>query len=173
MKTEIKLIGNLYNQVLQDLARPHPFAAERVGFVFGRMGTLTDRGIVILLNRYHSIPDNQYIEDSTVGARIDSEAITWAMQAVYHGRPTREGLFHVHVHGHKGETGMSAVDSREISKIILGLQSVGRAAVHGIIIFSLDHGSSWVWLPACKEPRRIDCISVIGSPVWVFEREGN
>ena len=170
MRIEIKLTGNLYNEIVQDLARPHAFAAERLGFVFGRMGTLSDKGFAVLLNRYHSIPDSQYLEDLTVGARIGSEAITWAMQAIYYGRPTHEGIFLIHVHGHKGETGMSEVDSREQSKLIPGFQSVGRASAHGIIILSLNHGSSWVWLPTYKEPRRADCISVIGAPVGVFER---
>ena len=98
MKTEIKLTGGLYAEIIRDLMRTHPFAAERVGFVFGRMGSL---GRLILLNRYHSIPDDQYVNDRTVGARIGREALTWAMQAVYQGRPAREGIFHIHLHGHK------------------------------------------------------------------------
>jgi hypothetical protein len=53
-------------------------------------------------------------EDHIVGARIGSEALTWAMQAVYHGRPAREGIFHIHLHAHRGETGMSETDQREI-----------------------------------------------------------
>lgn len=170
MKIGIKLTGNLYNEVMRDLARPHAFAAERVGFVFGRTGTLADEGLAVLLNRYYSIPDSQYVKDRTVGARINSEALTWAMQAVYHRRPTREGIFHIHVHGHRGKTEMSVVDSREIPNLIPGFQSVGHDAIHGIIILSSNHGSGWVWLPTCKEPRCADCISVIGAPLRVFER---
>ena len=30
MRIEIRLNGKLYTEILQDLARPHPFAAERV-----------------------------------------------------------------------------------------------------------------------------------------------
>src|SRR5262249_16965552 len=36
MKVEIRFIGALYLDILEDLARPHPFAAERVGFACGR-----------------------------------------------------------------------------------------------------------------------------------------
>ena len=43
MKVEIKLTGSLYKKILRDLARPHPFAAERVGFVFGRTGVASQR----------------------------------------------------------------------------------------------------------------------------------
>lgn len=167
--TEIKLTGSLYAEITRDLTRPHPFAAERVGFVFGRMGS---HGRLILLNHYHSIPDDQYVNDSSVGARIGAEALTWAMQAVYQGRPTREGIFHIHLHGHTGETRMSGVDSREIPKLLPGFQSMGRDAAHGIIILSLDHGSGWVWLPGNKEALSAASINVIGVPIGVFEQGG-
>jgi hypothetical protein len=170
MKAHIRMTGELHAAILQDLTRRHPFAAERVGFVFGRLGLLADGGRLVLLTRYHSIPDDQYVKDKTVGARIGSEALTWAMQAVYHGRPGREGIFHIHLHGHRGETGMSATDRREIPNLIPGFQSVGRDAGHGIIILSMDHGSSWVWLQGSTEPAPVECISVIGAPIGVFER---
>jgi len=173
MKIDIKLTGVLHNEIIRDLGRPHPFAAERVGFVFSRLGSLSNQGKLILLSRYHSIPDDHYVEDPTVGARIGSEAITWAMQAAYYGRPSREGIFHVHVHPHKGETGMSPVDSREIPKLIPGFQSVGREAAHGIIILSLDHGSGWVWVPGRKEAIAARTVSVIGAPLGVFERRAS
>lgn len=166
---QIRMTGALYDRIHQDLARPHPFAAERVGFAFGRMGTLADEGRLVLLTRYHSLPDDQYIEDETVGARIGSDALTWAMQAVYHGRPNREGIFHVHVHPRAGRTGMSRTDAREIPKLMPGFQSVGQMAAHGIIILSRDHGAGWVWLPGRKEGVAAHAISVIGKPLGVFE----
>ena len=170
MRFEIKLTGFLYDRIVSDLIRRHPFAAERVGFVSARMGSLADQGKLILLNRYHSIPDEQYVDDPTVGARIGSEAMTWAMLAVYHGRPAREGIFHIHLHGHNGETGMSRTDACEIPKLMPGFQSVGREAMHGIIILSRDHGSGWVWMPGRKEPIAAGTISVIGKPLGVFAK---
>ena len=170
MKIEIRLTGSLHREILWDLAQPHPFAAERVGFVFGRMGSLAGEGRLILLTRYHSIPDDQYVDDPAVGARIGSDAITAAMQAIYYGRPAREGVFHIHVHPHRGETGMSGVDARETPKMMPGFQSVGREAAHGIIILSLDHGAGWVWLPGRKELVAAGSISVIGKPLGVFEK---
>lgn len=170
MKVDIKLTGSLHREILQDLARPHPFAAERVGFAFGRIGSLANEGKLILLNRYHSIPDDQYVDDPTVGARIGSLALTWAMQAVYFGRSMREGIFHVHAHPHCGETRMSGVDSHEIPRIIPGFRSVGREAAHGIIILSLDHGSGWVWLPGRNESASASTVSVIGKPLGIFQK---
>jgi hypothetical protein len=170
MRIDIKLTGRLYNKIIRDLARPHPFAAERVGFVFGRVGLLADEGSLIHLTRYHSIPDDQYVDDPSVGARIGSEALTWTMQTLYFGRATREGIFHIHMHQHKGETRMSRIDSGDISKLIPGFQSVSSEAAHGIIILSMNHGSGWVWLPARKEPIPANTMSVIGVPVGIFER---
>lgn len=163
------MTGSVYDQIHRDLARPHPFAAERVGFVFGRTGSLANTGKLVLLTRYHSIPDEQYMADATVGARIGSDALTWAMQAVYHGRPLREGIFHVHLHPHAGRTSMSRTDRREIPRLVPGFQSVGREAAHGIIILSGDHGAGWVWPPGGKEPVAAQSISVIGKPLRVFE----
>lgn len=169
MNVAIKLTGKLYAEMIQDLMRPHPFAAERVGFVFGRMGSL---GQLILLTHYHPVPDDYYVDDPTVGARIGTDAMTWAMQAVYQGRSTREGIFHVHLHGHKGNARMSAVDKHELPKLLPGFQSMDRAAAHGIIILSLNHGSGWVWLPGNKEPFQATSITVIGVPIALFEQGG-
>ena len=165
------MTGLLHRQMIGDLSRQHPFAAERIGFVFGRLASLPDHGHVILLTRYHSIPDNQYVRDNSVGARIGPEAMTWAMQAVYQGRPAREGIFHAHLHGHRGSTRVSDVDRNEIPKLMPGFQSAGRDAAHGFIILSLDHGLAWTWLPKSKHGEEVDRISVIGSPVDVFERK--
>jgi len=170
MRVEIKLTGSLFREIARDLARAHPFAAERVGFVLGRLGSLAKDGKVVIFTRYHSIPDDQYVDDPTVGARVGSAALTWAMQAVYHGRPARERIFHIHMHGHIGEPRMSRVDNRDIPRLMPGFRSVSPEAPHGIVILSLDHGSGWVWLPAHNEPVCADTVCVIGAPVEVFER---
>lgn len=162
--------GSLYASMLEDLSRPHPFAAERVGFVLARLGSLADSGNLVLLHGYHSIPDDQYIEDHGVGARIGCEAITWGMQAAYRGRRTREGVFHVHLHGHKGNTGMSVVDRRELPEMVRGFHAVGTEAAHGILILSLNHGSAWVWSARKNEVVAASKICVIGHPLGVFDR---
>ncbi len=169
MKIEIRFTGAMHQSILQDLMRPHPFAAERVGFATNRMGTLADGGRLLLLNRYHPVPDEQYLDDPTVGARIGPEAITWAMQAGYYGRPRHEGLLHVHLHAHRGKTRMSRVDSCEIPKLMPGFRSVGKDAAHGILILSLDDASAWVWLSGVKEPVAAGRVSVIGRKVEIFE----
>jgi hypothetical protein len=170
MKVEIRLTGSLHAEIIRDLSRPHPFAAERVGFALGRAGSLMDDRRLVLLNRYDAIPDDQYVHDPSVGARIGSAAITAAMQRVYYGRAGREGIFHVHLHPREIGTGMSPVDRREIPRLMPGFQSVGRNAIHGIIILAEDAASAWVWVPGRKEGIAAETVAVIGTPLAVLER---
>jgi len=166
----IKMTGSLHASILADLSRPHPFAGERVGFVLARLGSLAGSGNLVLLHHYHPIPDDEYVEDPSVGARIGSSAITWGMQAAYQGRKRREGVFHVHLHAHRGRTDMSAVDRRDIPEIVRGFHAVGTEAAHGILILSLNHGSAWVWLAGRNELVVAAKIRVIGHPLGIFER---
>jgi hypothetical protein len=168
---EIRMTGLLYEEIKNDLARSHPFAGERVGFVFGKLGSLSNENKIVILTRYHSIPDDQYEEDDTVGARIGSEAMGAAMQAIFQGRAAREGIFHIHVHEHQGPTRMSGVDARGLPPMMPGFQSMGRSAAHGIIILSNNHGSGWIWPPSEPEPITADAVTVIGAPVRIFKRE--
>jgi hypothetical protein len=170
MRVAIKFPGPLYEAVRRDLERPHAFAEERVGFVGGRIGTLSGEACVVLITRYDAIPDNDYVEDSDVGAKIGQDAIVRATQAAYYGRAAREGLFHIHLHPHRGQTWMSRVDACDTPQIIQGIQAVSPNAPHGIIILSMDHGSGWVWLPSSKHPIVAESLSVIGAPVGVFEQ---
>jgi len=170
MSIQFKLSGATFREIIIDLQRPHRFAAERVGFVSARLGSLTGNGKLILATRFHPIPDDNYIDDPDVGARINSEAIIGAMHAVYHGRSMREGIFHVHLHQHGGEPRPSKTDWREIPKMMPGFQAVGHEAAHGMILLSADHAAAWVWLPGKAEPTIADSVSVIGIPIRVFER---
>jgi hypothetical protein len=169
MMINFKMTGQLYQEMLKDLRRPHPFATERVGFALGRLGTLAAGSAAVLLSKYHAIPDDEYIDDSTVGARIGPEALIWAMQAAYQGRNQREGVFHTHLHDFSGPTSMSKTDRAEIPPLLPGFRSVGRMAPHGIVILSSDHGAGWVWLPGSNNRVRSSSIAVIGVPVGVFD----
>lgn len=169
---ELRLTGRLYREIVEDLARPHQFAAERVGFVLGRTGSLADGSKLILLTKYRPLPDNEYVPDPDVGARIGSESITWAMQAAYFGRKNREGVFHVHLHSHGGAPRMSIVDKQDTPELIKSFQNVSPLASHGAIIFSGDHGAAWVREPGARELTTAARVRVVGQPVGFFEGEG-
>jgi hypothetical protein len=171
MKIHVRFTGSLYNAICSDLARPHPFAAERVGFALGRLGTRIGQDKTVLLTGYAPVPDADYDDDPTVGARIGRSALTSAMQAVYHGRATQCGIFHVHQHCLSGRPGMSRTDARELPRLIPGFQSVGPNAPHGIMILSSNHGAAWVWLPGKTGLVLASSIEVIGPRIEVFESE--
>jgi hypothetical protein len=167
---ELRVARSLYEALLADLERPHAFAAERIGFVVVRQVNVSADAALFLLSEFISVPDEHYIDDPRVGARIGTEALTLASHRIYHGRLRGEGVFHVHLHGHGGEPGMSRTDARELPTLIPGFQSVGPGAPHGVIIWSLDHAAVWVGLPGEKNPVRIDKVSVVGSPVSIFKK---
>src|SRR5437868_7002801 len=115
MKTQfiLRLAAPFYEQVRADLARPHPFAAERVGFLFTRMGTGSPGTTLLFPVVYLALPDEQYVEenDPEVGAAITGGAIRGAMLQVLQ---TGMGAFHVHVHAyHRGQPRISPADCRD------------------------------------------------------------
>lgn len=170
MKTEIRMTRKLYEEVLSDLRRPHPFALERVGFLVGRVATVSQGHVNVVLWRYQPILDEHYVDDRTVGASIGEPALSWAMQAAFDGNPKRDGIFHVHLHDHEGETRMSRTDERGLPPLMPGFRSVGENAAHGIVILSRDHGRGWVWLPGQKDSVEAERLVIVGAPMAIFER---
>lgn len=166
---EIRLTRKLYDIIRDDIARPHQFAAERIGFAFGKLGSQESAEPLVLLHRYVPVPDEQYILDPKVGARINGDAITEAMEQVMKYRIENEGAFHVHVHDHNGQPGLSGTDRREIPLLIPSFKTVGKGAAHGLIIFSRNHGISWVWMPGHQEPVTASRIVIVGAPLSIFE----
>jgi len=134
-KVEIKLRlpGILYQRILKDLKRPHSFAYERVGFLYANTIVLQDETKIITFKEYEPVEDEHYIEDHSVGARIDANAIRHSMQKIYDDNC---GGFHVHFHDHKGEPSMSPDDKEGLPGIIESFANVNRKQAHGILILS-------------------------------------
>ncbi len=169
MKVRIRISKKLYEAVLTDLRRPHLFAAERVGFLSAHLGRVSESEMVILLTAYISVPDDLYIEDYTVGARINSEAIRRAMQTVL---DTGQSLYHVHLHDWTGSPGLSLTDQSEIPPIVKSLHNVGGASIpHGLIVFSRN--KAYALTSFSKEEEMVSArrISVVGHPFSFLESE--
>jgi hypothetical protein len=166
---ELRLTRRLYDEIRTDLARPHPFAYERMGFVFAKLGNRSAPEPLVLLTRYRPVADEEYLDDDAPGAHIRGEAIRSVMQEVLDGRARSEGAFHVHLHKHRGETGLSPIDREGLPPIVRSFLSVGKEAPHGLLVFSKDHGSAWIWLPGQKEPVHAPRVVVVGAPLEVFE----
>ena len=157
MPITIHLPRDLYHGVLADLRRPHAHAAERIGFLYGR---LTQGGLpLIVMIRYVPVPDEQYVVDDTVGARINGDAIRAAMQGVL---DTGDGVFHTHLHEWPGTPSFSRTDDEEMPKLIPAFRAVGLTQAAGLFLLSPDSAIADVWLPRAPGPERAARISIVG-----------
>ncbi len=165
MKLQFRILRGLYDRVREDLARPHEFAYERVGFVSAKLGNRgTDESLVLSTN-YYAVADENYIDDPHSGARINSVAIREAMQLVL---DTDDGLFHIHCHSHRGMPGFSSMDLEETPRIVSSLRVVGPDQAHGMLLFSNDHCIAHVWVPASTEPVVADGVTIVGYPMKIL-----
>jgi hypothetical protein len=160
MSITIRLTQKVYEEVLRDLRRPHAHAAERVGFLYGRVAA--GPSPLILMTRYSPVADERYVYYLDVGARIDGDAIRAALQGVL---DSGDGVFHTHLHEWPGRPGFSLVDNRELPRLIPAFQAVGRGQATGLFLLSPDSAIADVWLPGAQRPQRAGRIAVVGYPL--------
>jgi hypothetical protein len=151
MKVVFRTTDQFFDDVRRDLARPHQFAAERVGFISLRAAH-TRNTLVLLPEAYHPVADEDYIDDPTVGAMMGQEAIRKALNVALL-QPV--GMFHVHMHEHHGRPGFSKIDVVEQLKFVPDFFKVRREMPHGAIVLSHDRAFGRVWL----DPKTIIRIS--------------
>ena len=163
MTIKVRITRKLLDEVRADLSRPHPFAAERVGFLYGRLAC-TDPALV-LMTGYEPVADDRYINDPWSGARIDSHAIRGAMQGVL---DRGQGGFHVHMHHWPGRPVLSRMDAEEIPPVVTGLRRVGLAHAHGIVLLHAEECAAWVWLPGRDDSVEAQSVSDVGFPLKIF-----
>jgi proteasome lid subunit RPN8/RPN11 len=157
-----KITRTLLVKVLDDLRRPHPFAAERVGFLSCRVGGLKPSGWAVLAHDFHSVADDDYLNDRGVGAMMGPAAIRKAMQV---GLSNEVCMFHVHIHGHRGRPWFSGIDLRETAKFVPDFWHVRPHMVHGAIVLSLNSMSGLCWHPHASAPLRFSEFSIVGAPM--------
>jgi len=167
MTIQLRIPRLLCEHMRADLVRPHCFATERVGFARVMTGTIDD-GSVVLLTSYWPVPDDLYVDDPDVGARINGEAIRNTMQDILNGGG-RYGLLHVHMHLRKGHTGMSRTDLTEIPKLVQSFRNVGVKAAHGLLILTPDHAFSMALLPGMEALHQVNKIIVVGYPMEILK----
>ena len=155
----------IYEQVLKDLARPHAYAAERIGFLFTRSKKLSNGSILITAIDYVPVDESSYINDEHVGARINSDAILMGMQRA---RSQKCGVFHVHKHDHKGKPSMSWIDEDGIPPVVESFSHVSANQCHGIIILSKNSLLVNVLPPDETNYIQPSVISIVGYPNRYF-----
>jgi hypothetical protein len=169
MSIKLRMPRNLLQDVRADLSRPHPFAAERIGFLYGRLASAGADSPLVLMTGYEPVADERYINDPWSGARIDSQAIRGAMQGVL---DRGQGGFHVHMHHWPGRPVLSRMDAEEIPPVVTGLRRVGLVHAHGIVLLHQEECAAWVWLPGNDNAIEAESVSVVGFPIKIFGGEG-
>ena len=168
MMIHFKITLALIDLIRRDLDRPHAFAAERVGFVSCRVGGLVPGGLIVLAHSYHPVEDADYLRDWTVGAMMGPAAIRKAMQRAYN-EPV--GMFHVHMHDHRGSPWFSQVDLAENNKFVPDFWNARPEMPHGALVLSRDSIAGLCWNPPTKRRQTIDKFTIVGAPlVNVAER---
>jgi hypothetical protein len=168
MNITVRLTRVLYEHTMEDLRRPHAYAYERVGFASAKTSALAGGGLLVLLTEYHPLPDERYIEDHSVGARIDSAAIRGVMQRVL---DTGRGAFHVHLHDLPGRTNFSGLDREGIPPVVAALRVASPREAHGMIVFGRDHARAEVWAPGTAAEAVAERVTVVGRPLITFDKE--
>lgn len=167
MNAQIRIPRSIYEAARDDLRRDHRFAAERVGFLFGRRGAGSNGEELIILSSFNGVADDHYVDDPYVGARIGPNAIHGALQ---HALANGVGAFHVHVHEHRGTPWFSPTDLRDVEEFVRPFRSLVPSQPHGFLVLSLDRGAALVWLPGAAERLAVRSISVVGFPTTTLGR---
>jgi proteasome lid subunit RPN8/RPN11 len=165
-KYTIRVPRDLVAQIRADLARGHPFAAERVGFVFGRVGKTQD-GEVVVLCQFRSVEDEHYEEDDWVGARIGQQAMAAALQ---HALQQGAATFHVHVHDHFGTPWFSGIDLKQLPPIMKPFAGLVPRQPHGLLLLSRDQCVAFAWRRGDKTPRATRRVTIVGAPLALLGR---
>ena len=161
MRIRFKITQTLLAFIKEDLATPHQFAAERVGFLSCRVGAAERNGLIILADSYHPVADTDYVDNPEAGATMGPDAIRKALQLAWHNHGS---FFHVHIHEHNGTPGFSRIDSVESARFVPNFWHVRPEMPHGALVFSTDSAYGRCWHPGVLQPSEIAEFSFVGSP---------
>ena len=159
MKVAIRIPAATLAEMRADLARPHPFAWERVGFMVAGATSSRDQ-LLLLVRGYRGVADEDYVRAADVGAEIGSDAFRKALQWAY--RP-KSALLHVHTHHGRGKPAFSGVDLRSGSEFAPSFFATIPRMPQGMIVLSDDSAAGLVWLAEDQAPEEIRSFSQMGA----------
>lgn len=168
MKLCLRLTRALYESARADLRRPHPFAAERVGFLFGKAARAGADRVVLTMHAYVALLNDEYVDDRSAGAVFSSGALRRMRQRVL---DTGESAFHVHEHPHIGRPAFSTIDIRSLAELVPSFGVLVPEAPHGALLLSDDAAAGMAWSRDIPSPFVTEAISVVGYPMQVWRHE--
>jgi len=159
----LRIRRDLVEEVAADLVRPHPFAFERVGFLYGRTEPLDGDAVLVLVRAFEPVPDIDYIPGTRHGATIGSVAIRRAL-----ARALDTGDSVIHVHEHLGPASPSTTDLRMYRELTPTYVAADPAAAHGGLILGTNHAFCLLWPPGADKLVRAD-VRVVGFPFAMWD----
>jgi len=161
VSTHFKITGTLLAAIRADLARPHAFAAERVGFIAAGLSSSGD-DLLVLARGYRPLLDGDYQINPAVGAMMSAEALRKALQWAM---KDNIALFHVHTHGGRGRPGFSGIDISEQKRFVPNFLQVAPQCAHGALVLSDKIAHGHVWLAEEEAPKVITRFTEVGVPL--------
>src|ERR1035437_3292330 len=161
-KIILRIPNELYQIMIKDLKRPHLYAHERVGFLLSKSKTVNGNTIIVTFFDYTPVEDENYIDDSLVGAKINSAAIRNSMGKIIKNNC---GVFHVHLHSFFGTPFPSKVDKKGIPPVVKCFYNTNPLQEHGFLIISKDSFYCEVIENTSKKFQKADQFSVVGYPM--------
>ena len=166
MNITIRMTRALWTAMQTDLDRDHPFAAERVGFLFAEVATLPMGGLLLLPTTWSSVADQDYIDEASAGATIGPAAFRQVLQSIFRNPMS---LLHVHRHENSGQTAFSHQDVESMGKFVPGFFNACRTRPHGAVVLSHDSGTGALWTHAAAIPKGISRFELVGRPLVAWE----
>jgi hypothetical protein len=165
MKARIKIPNSMLDAIRADLARPHSFAHERVGFLTAGAARVRDGGLLLLARTYRPVDEEDYVPDRCVGVKIGSDAMRKALEAAYQ---PRSALLHIHTHGGCGRPEFSMTDLRSGAEFVPGFFHAVSRMPHGMLVLSDDSATGLLWFgPKDRGTYAVEFVGV-GAPYRKF-----
>lgn len=165
----IRIPQRIYQEILKDLRRPHSFAAERVGFLSTGVFPSNDNSLIITATKYTPVKDEDYIDDPSVGAAINENAIHSAMKRIF---SSGQGCLHIHLHNHLGRPGPSSTDMQSLPELAEAFHSCNTGAACGFLILSKDSFRCYVTTSEKYKLFDVEQMTIVGSPMkFCFQEE--
>jgi hypothetical protein len=159
----VKITRKIYDNMLLSLRSSHPFANERVGFLFARKDIVEDT-VTIIPTGFQAVEDSHYADDPDVGARITSAAIREVMERAY---STGESILHVHLHEHLGKPIFSRADIFGYSQMVPSFHNIRATGFHGGLVFTQDGSSGLIWPTKVASPVPVNKLTIVGYPLVI------
>ena len=167
MNIRLRLPKTLLSDIHADLSRPHPRAAERVGFLICGSANVNGPALLLLGQAWHIVDDSDYLDDPSVGACIGPGAFRRILQNVYR-QPA--SILHVHRHEHAGRPQFSSTDVRSMHEFVPSFFNACPTRPHGALVLSHDRADGRIWVRSDSMAQPIEQYELIGTPMQRWSR---